>query len=90
MGFLHGFTFLEKSIRRPSGVFGSRQKEGKCANLNDANLREVDLVGKDLRGADLSGTNLSGANLEDATLMEDQLITAVIDEFTVLPDGSKG
>ena len=34
--------------------------------------------------------NLSGANLEDATLMEDQLITAVIDMNTILPDGSNG
>ena len=36
----------------------------------------------------LSDVNLREADLEDATLMQDQLITAVIDEYTVLPDGS--
>jgi uncharacterized protein YjbI with pentapeptide repeats len=71
---------LSKILDAHQVWFSSRQKEGKRADLSDANLR----------GADLSSTNLSGANLEDATLMQDQLITAVIDEFTVLPDGSKG
>ena len=40
--------------------------------------------------ANLSEANLREIDLEDATLMEDQLITAVMDENTILPDGSNG
>ncbi|MCU0564936.1 MAG: pentapeptide repeat-containing protein, partial [Desulfobacterales bacterium] len=60
----------------------------KHAGLFRAYLRGADLRRADLRGADLSGANLREANLKDALATADQLASAILDETTLLPDGS--
>ena len=72
------------------------------ANLEDADLSyaflqgssfwEANLKGSDLREANLHGVNLSDANLEGATFEGkhgNNIIRAILDETTTLPDGSK-
>jgi uncharacterized protein YjbI with pentapeptide repeats len=62
------------------------------ANLKRANLSGADASGAIFRGADfeharLAGTVLKGADLTGAkNLTEEQLVSAIIDEHTVLPN----
>ena len=76
-----------------------------ASNLNGADLRGADLSGvrlwnANLRGAcliasNLNGSDLSRANLKNAILSEaknitdEQLAGAILDENTILPDGSR-
>ena len=63
----------------------------ELADLGGANLSGTDLRGANLRGVKLLRAVLSGANLYEATgLTEEQLASAITDETTTLPDGSKG
>lgn len=57
-------------------------------NFWGANLRNSTLKGADLRGARLSWANLSWANLQDADLRGANLDHVVMNEGTILPDGS--
>ena len=65
-------------------------------NLSNANLQGADLSGADASGAVFRGANFEGARLfgtilkgADLTgaknLTEEQIASAVIDEFTILP-----
>jgi uncharacterized protein YjbI with pentapeptide repeats len=54
-----------------------------------ANLGEVNLGGANLQGASLFGAFLGGANLRRADLRGAVLKRANLDEFTILPDGTK-
>lgn len=62
------------------------------ADLCDANLQDAVLFAADLGGADLRGTNLAGADLRRANLIgaknltPNQLVDAVLDDSTILPD----
>ena len=57
------------------------------ANLRKANLRMAELGGADLTGADLAEANLKAAYLKNAIgLTQDQIKSAILDEFTHLPD----
>ena len=69
------------------------------ADLSRANLRKATLTGTDLSGATLSAAFLSGAYLGRADLSganltgainftEEQLVQAILDENTIMPDGS--
>ena len=57
------------------------------ANLRGANLWGADLQGANLRGADLRGAYLRGAYLRGADLRGADLWDAVVNKWTVLPDG---
>lgn len=62
-----------------------------AANLEGAILRDADLSSADLREANLDGANLGGAYLVNAKgLSGKQLSSAITDEETTMPDGSRG
>jgi hypothetical protein len=56
-------------------------------DLYGADLRGADLRGADLRGADLTGANLTGADLTEADLYVSRLDGAIVNKFTIWPDG---
>jgi len=59
-------------------------------NLSKANLSKADLRESNFKNSLLSGTNFSGANLSGATgLSKSQFDLIIIDNDTILPDGSK-
>jgi uncharacterized protein YjbI with pentapeptide repeats len=61
----------------------------RFAYLRGADLSDADLNNTDLFGAKLEGTTLRGANLREAKeLTSRQLSQAILDETTILPDGS--
>lgn len=61
-----------------------------AAKLTGANLIGANLSGADLSAADLRGANLNRADLTGTTIADEQLSHALTDEWTTLPDGSKG
>ena len=58
------------------------------ANLSDANLASAKLSGANLTGAYLLSVNLSKADLRGANLGGAFLTDALLDETTILPDGT--
>lgn len=63
------------------------------ANLTNADLTEADFQGAKLIGANLMNsiltrTNLKGAELTDAQVLNRELAQAILDETTIMPDGS--
>jgi uncharacterized protein YjbI with pentapeptide repeats len=61
--------------------------------LNSVSLADVHLEGANLENAilyeaNLNGTHLEGANLRGATITDEQLEKAILDEKTILPNGS--
>jgi len=64
-----------------------------CPDLSGAQLGHKVLIGAnlrrvDLRGAGLIGTDLSGADLTDADLRFTNRVDAILNNETILPDGS--
>ena len=62
----------------------------KGADLSGANLTEADITRADLTGADLTLANLKGADLREARVSLGALSKAVVDETTIMPDGTRG
>ncbi len=58
------------------------------ANLEGANLEHAYLIEADLREADFSGTDFCGADLTGATYDDEKIKKAIMDETTILKDGS--
>ncbi len=57
------------------------------ADLSTADLRQTDLFEADFTGAALEGADLSGANLCGAKIEAHMLACAVLNGYTLLPDG---
>ena len=92
------YSDLRSANLKAANLFKADLRE---ANLSGANLTGAILSAVDLRGAIvsstifdnavLSGTDLRGVNLEGAIgLSTDQVIEAVLDEATILPDYLQG
>ena len=70
------------------------QTDLRGANLVDAQLSKANLCGANLDGVDLSSarlwrTDLRHANLANTkNLIPEQLAEAILDETTIMPDGS--
>lgn len=87
-------TLNDGKIARKLDIHGAfvRRTDLSGASLRDANLSGADATNAIFRGADFAGANLSGTILRGADMSEaqnlsvEQLLLAIIDDRTVLPD----
>lgn len=80
---LSGANFSETSLSNAD--FTGANLSG--ANLKKADLKMAEFGDTDLTGADLAEANLKAADLKTAAgLTQDQIKSAILDEFTHLPD----
>ncbi len=88
------FKLNDRKIARKLDIHGAfvRRTDLSGASLRDANLSGADATNAIFRGADFAGANLSGPILRGADMSEaqnlsvEQLLLAIIDDRTVLPD----
>ncbi len=69
-------------------LFELSMEAGRLKSLGSKSLAGADLSYLNLGRHNLHGADLREANLQGALLTSEQLVSAILDETTTLPDGS--